>query len=142
LNHSTSIPSERPFTSLVIDDDEVDVELLRRALERVSDRRVVLLHYRDPDSALRALQEESVDVIFIDYQLGAETGLDAVKKIRGTGNTKPMILLSGMGTESMVSECLRAGADESLSKSDLTPENLRRSLQHAEGKYRLLQAKL
>ena len=142
LSNSPAITNKRPLTSLVIEDDGVDAHLLRLALNRTCDRDVVFLHHSDSDSALRELQEQCVDVIFIDYGLGSENGLEVVKKLRDAGIDKPMIVFTGMGSESLVSEFWRCGADEYLSKSDLTPETLRRSLKYAEGQYQRRQAEL
>ena len=65
--------------------------------------------------------EKRVDCLFLDYHLGAQTGLDVLADIRGAGNDVPVITLTGQGNEAVAVEAMKRGAQDYLSKADLTP---------------------
>jgi signal transduction histidine kinase len=81
------------------------------------------------------LSQRDVDVVFVDYQLGARTGVEVLAEIRAAEYLGPVIVLSGQGDEQVAAEIMRAGADDYLVKDDLSPAVLRRSLKHSEAKY-------
>ena len=87
------------ITILAIDDDPSDIELLREYLEAIPDWDVELLAYTDPGPARAELGRGEVDVIISDYMLGAETGLEMLRKIREAGDATPVIVLTGRATK-------------------------------------------
>lgn len=126
----------RELTVLAIDDDPGDVELLRRHLEAIDGLRIELTHVANAHKGLVWLDENDVDVIFLDLQLGSETGLGVVERIRARSDLRPVVVLTGHGDEYVAAELTRAGADDYITKTDLGPESLRRSLELAMARYR------
>lgn len=72
-----------------------------------------------------------MDCLFLDYQLGAYTGLDVLTDIRASGNDVPVITLTGQGNEAIAVEAMKRGAQDYLVKADLPPEALRRAIDNA-----------
>ncbi len=73
--------------------------------------------------ALRQLQESPVDIVITDLDMGAENGLELVKKIGQYYPHIPVIVLSMHSSEEFVSEALRYGASAYLLK-EAAPEEL------------------
>ncbi len=122
-------------TVLMIDDEQFDAELLERILVRVPDWQAQVVHYEDPQAALEALPGLDIDAIFLDYHIGNVDGLSVLKSIRALNFIKPVIVLTGQGSESIALEVMRAGADDYLLKGLLTPEAVSRVIKHAQAQY-------
>lgn len=120
---------------LVIDDDPADVELLQRHLALLDGWESDVELHSSADSVLPHIGRDQPDVIFVDFYLGATSGIDVVKAIRGAGHLAPIIMLTGQGSQSIVKDSLTSGADDYLDKNSLDAATLRRSLQHAGAQY-------
>jgi len=122
--------TEKVLDILVVDDDEIDRTLVRRALQAAG----LQLAWQEADTcegAIAALQERTFDCVFVDYLLPDGDGLILVQKIRSMHLTVPLIVLTGQGDEQIAVEVMKAGASDYLVKAKLTPESLARSLQYA-----------
>jgi two-component system cell cycle response regulator len=117
-----------PLTILAIDDDLGDMELLRRHLVDVPEFAITLVACTNADAGRAVLAGQAVDVIVLDYLLGADTGLDLLRALRDSGDRRPVIVLTGKGDERIAAAVMRAGADDYLVKEDLTPDAVYRSL--------------
>jgi two-component system cell cycle response regulator len=117
-----------PLTILAIDDDLADLELLWRCLEDVPDFAITLVACGDAAAGRTQLTNHAVDVIMLDYLLGADTAQNVLQEIRGCGDRRPVIVLTGKGDERIAAAMLRAGADDYLVKDDLRPDTVYRSL--------------
>ncbi len=105
---------------IVIDDDPGDIEILRRHLEQISAGTAEVTEFREPESALAELQFRDVDLIFIDYVLGEQTGLEVFQAIRDLGCDCPAVILTGQGSESIAVEAMKAGVADYIVKGSLT----------------------
>jgi len=117
------------MTILAVEDDQGDAELLRRNLEQIPGIDLDFMHVPTVVEAEAALSRVGVDLAFVDYRLGADTGLDLLRSIRASGDLRPIICLTGQGDEHVAADVLRAGADDYLTKSEVTPDKLRRSIE-------------
>ena len=116
----------------MVDDSEDDIALLRHVLARaLPESPVHLVHANAIRPALEQLQHPAYDVVFLDYQLGPETGLDLLRELRARGVETPVILLTGHGDEQVAVQAMRNGACDYLSKSRLDASTLQRSLRFA-----------
>src|SRR5574337_915938 len=111
-------PQSVPATSLrvlLVEDDQVDAELLVRALTHggfdVTSVRV------DTAEQMRAeLARADWDVILSDYRLPTFDGMAALKLLRSTGKAIPFILVSGTASDEAAIEVIRAGARDYVRK--------------------------
>lgn len=129
------------ITAFILDDDPRDLELLRRDLEDIPGWLVQVLGFNDWETGRKELTRRAVDVIFLDYLLGQETGLEVLREIRGSGDQRPVIVMTGQGDEQIAAEITRAGADDYLVKGLFNSDTLRRSIEGATLRYQLRREK-
>jgi signal transduction histidine kinase len=115
---------------LLLDDDEEDLMLTRDALAEAPGEYDVE-SVTSIASALKRAETIPYNVYLVDYRLGAESGLDFIRRAFDLGRDGPFILLTGQGEIGTDMEALRAGASDYLVKLDLTPEALARSIRYA-----------
>lgn len=116
---------------LHIEDDPADAELMRRATRGVGHIDIDVLLAQTLREASHVLNKEDVDVICLDYRLGKETGLEFLRRLRASGDFRPVVVVTGAGSEYAAVDLVRAGADEYVTKSDLSSELLERALRCA-----------
>ncbi|MGG6298189.1 ATP-binding protein [Leptolyngbya sp. AN02str] len=121
---------EERYRVLVVDDDNVDRMAVRRAL-KTAGIAVDLSEAWDFSSAIETLKTQRFDCLFIDYRLPDKDGLELVRDLRHRGVQIPLIVLTGQGDEQVAVEMMKAGANDYLSKSRITPQNLARVLHSA-----------
>jgi len=97
---------------LLIDDDESICYSIKRSLSNDYDIFTALSF----DQACTFLDNEDIDFIFLDYQLGEESGLDVLKKIRGIKKDIPVAFLTAHGTSEILMDAIRFGAVDFLAK--------------------------
>lgn len=121
----------QPLSIIAIDDDPADLEILRRHLEAISGRAVGFAGYTDPGAGRRALAAGGADVLFLDYLLGAENGLQLLGELRAEGVKTPIVMLTGYGDEELVAALMKAGASDYLPKARMSAETLDQILRNA-----------
>ncbi|HEY2952382.1 MAG TPA: response regulator [Verrucomicrobiae bacterium] len=83
-----SIPS-----ALVIDDNLDVLKTLRKLLNSLGVAQIT--EATSAEDALEVLRLQQFAVIVADYQLGGMNGVDFLEKLRDSGDTTPVLLLSG-----------------------------------------------
>ncbi len=115
---------------LLIDGDEVDRVMARRALQAAG-LDGAITDAADGKTGVQLLTTEGFDVALLDHALPDMDGLTALRAIRAAGVTTPIILLTGQGDEQLGVEMMRAGANDYLSKTRLSRDLLGHSVRHA-----------
>lgn len=115
---------------LVIDDNIADSTILKRLFNKLHLWKTNLKMVATADEGILTALNFSPDIIFIDYLLGGETGIEFIKKIKEHEIDASLVLLTGFGSESVVTQALRAGVNDYLNKSELTTDLLDRTLRH------------
>lgn len=64
------------------------------------------------------------DVILLDFQLGAENGLEWLKILRSRAGCPPIVMVTGAGSEDLVLTAMRAGAIDYIPKATLSVSRL------------------
>jgi diguanylate cyclase (GGDEF)-like protein/PAS domain S-box-containing protein len=116
---------------LAIDDDPADQELLRRYLSEVISYKVDISCLSGMETDFDEQIGQAADVIFLDYLLGRDNGLEKLHRLRDRGVATPVVMLTGQGDEGLVVELMRAGATDYLAKARLSPDTLERVLRNA-----------
>lgn len=114
-----------------------DVEQLRRNLGSLQQTLLELFHARLLDEARAVTAANTIEVVFLDYQLGMETGLDVLKGLRSAGFAGfagAIICMTGQGSEYIAKEFIREGADDYLPKRDINPGSLSRAIAGAKAR--------
>lgn len=124
---------------LFIEDDEAHVEIVRHLLEG---RGIGLVtDARTADEGLCLFQQGAWDLVLVDYRLPGASGLEGLDRIREIDPSVPAIMLTAVGDEQTAAAAIKRGADEYLSKNDLTttlPGTVRMLLKAKEGDERMM----
>ncbi len=115
---------------LIIDDNPADSNLLKRYFSKLDSWEVQLTITSNSDDGVKKYNAENHEIIIVDYLLGNDNGIDIIKKYKDLGFRAEYILLTGYGSESVVTDALRAGASDYLNKSALTSQVLEKTLRH------------
>lgn len=112
---------------LVIDDDEVDRDRVRRAIAKAG-WPAEILEAADPDDPAADVRISRPDVVVLDYGFPRSDGLKALRRLRAEDRWLPVVVLTGRDDASTAVELMKAGASDYIPKSMLTPERLVQSL--------------
>ena len=81
---------------------------------------------------LKKIKTQDFDCALIDYHLPDAKGLEIIEQLREVdGKEIPLIVLTGMGSETMAAEVMKKGAADYVSKNGLNGETLERSIRNA-----------
>jgi len=130
---------KRKLTILVIDDSPADAEILRRLLQQIDAWEIHFLAKHDSREGREEVLKGKADLIFLDYMLGSETGLELLNAIEKEGCFLPVIMLTGQGNEEIAVEAMKAGVSDYLVKGRLTSESLRLVISNALQKFKMQQ---
>jgi two-component system response regulator VicR len=97
---------------LLVDDDRELIDLLAFALKRAGLEPIAA---HDAAGALRLYEERQPDLVVLDINLGAQSGLDVLRELRRRGQL-PVIMLTALDSEEDKVRGLEAGADDYLTK--------------------------
>jgi len=125
---------------LIVDDDEDDYFITSDLIGSIpsSDFSISWCHnYKDAREKIFA---RNFDIYFIDYLLGAKTGLDLLKEAVAAGCEEPIILLTGKGNHDVDMEAMKVGAMDYLVKGELSEEKLERCIRYALDRSAVLKA--
>jgi two-component system response regulator RegA len=98
---------------LLVDDDIVFSDLLRRALEKRGLQVKVAHNYKD---AIAIAKTCSPAFAVVDLKLGVESGLDLVAPLRSIRVDMQIILLTGYASVATAVDAIKRGADNYLPK--------------------------
>jgi len=99
---------------LVVDDEGAMRELLRKALT-LKGHQVVTVP--NAEQSLELIFKEPFDLVLLDIDLGGESGISILKRIREIQKKLPVVIYSGSLTPARESEVRAAGASEAFSKT-------------------------
>jgi len=74
--------------------------------------------------------KESYDICIADYRLGAENGIDLMRRLIDKGCTWPVVIATGKGAREIDIEAMRQGAADYIEKSSLNPDTFERCIRY------------
>src|SRR4030095_11943481 len=77
---SKSLPELMPLRALIVDDEPVARQRLKRFLRKASDVTIVA-ECADADAAIAAIQKHELDLVFLDVQMPKISGFEVVRVI-------------------------------------------------------------
>ena len=109
------VPAERPARILVVDDVADNREILTRRLLR---RGFEVSEASGGMEALRAIEEQDLDLVLLDIMMPDLVGTDVVRRVRETKSPSdlPIIMVSAMTQSEDVSQALELGANDYVTK--------------------------
>jgi two-component system cell cycle response regulator len=120
---------------LLVDDSDDAFEIIKETLRDINFND--LSRAVNIKEALTVLKQDKFDLILLDHVLNDGTGFDFLAKIAEEGIEIPVIVVTGQGSEMLVSQMIREGASDYLPKSKLSTESLSRAINNTIEKARL-----
>ncbi|MBU0917368.1 MAG: response regulator [Gammaproteobacteria bacterium] len=118
----------RELQILIIDDDDVDRERVRRCLGD-STLCARMMEAESGNEAMRILSSQAIDCVLLDNCLGDTTGSALLRAIRElTAYAGPIIMVTGAGSEALVVEAMQEGASDYVPKVQLDAERLTQAI--------------
>ena len=127
------MPGTKPpnIRILIIDDDEDDFFITSEYLKQIQEYQLQIDWCYRYNDAIQHLHERKYDMYFVDYRLGAKTGLDFLKEAVRVGCEEPIVLLTGKGNKDVDIEAMQMGATDYLIKTELTTDKLERCIRYS-----------
>lgn len=116
---------------LIIDDSIDDQELYSRALAKVQTVDYHIKTASSGETGLDAIQSFKPNCLLLDYSLPGRDGLDILNDIRENHPFLPVVFLTGYGNDRIAVEAMRSGAQDYLTKSNVSKELLHQAIQNA-----------
>jgi DNA-binding NarL/FixJ family response regulator len=107
---------EPQATTIVLADDHAIVREGLAALCATNPGFKVIAQCSDGESAVEVIQSEKPDFAILDLHMPKLTGLEVIRKLRASGSTTKLMILSISREDATVVEALRVGADAYLLK--------------------------
>jgi len=103
----------RGSTILLVDDEKVFTSNMSKLL---TSRGYRVSAVNDGDSAIRALQENSYDVVVLDLKMPGMDGITTLKEVKKLGLFTETLILTGHGSIDTALDALKLGAYDYLTK--------------------------
>ncbi len=126
---ATATLMDKVFKVLVIDGDAVDRMTVIRAFKG-ADFQTEILEAIDCTSGISLAISHQFDCIFIDYRLPDGNGIELLHKLREQGIRIPIVSLTGQNDDRVAVDLMKAGASDYLSKTQISPAQLRQVFQN------------
>ena len=120
------------FTNiLIIDDDKDDFIITSEYINDIDSANFHIDWCYNYLEALAYMKQHKYHLYFVDYRLGAKTGLDLIKDAIQADCEEPIVLLTGKGNQAIDRQAMQAGAADYLIKTELNTEKLERCIRYA-----------
>jgi signal transduction histidine kinase len=124
-------PNMPLIKTLLVDDDEDDFVLIRDLLSEVDKVSFTVDWVPNFEEAFSALKRNKHDVCLLDYRLGRHDGLEILELIEPETISMPIIFLTGQGDYEVDTMAMKAGVEDYLSKDEINPSLLERTIRYA-----------
>jgi PAS domain S-box-containing protein len=116
---------------LLIEDSEGDARLIREMLNEPGSHNVELNHVECMAEAEEHLKIYTPDIILCDLGLPDAQGLDALHRAQAAAPRIPVVVLTVLDSDPLVTQSLQAGAQDYLIKGQIDTRSLLRALRYA-----------
>ena len=117
--------------TLVVESDPLDADFMLRALVQGGLPDYRLLKSEQLGDAVALAQEHKLQLIVAELTLPDARGFDAIRALREAAPSTPLVVIGTGADEAFALAALRAGAQDYLVRSQLTPDSMRRALRFA-----------
>ncbi|BAY14546.1 two-component hybrid sensor and regulator [Anabaenopsis circularis NIES-21] len=121
------------LTIFLIDDCAVDRYIYRQYLQHDKFQSYNIVEFETAKQAMTWCEQQTPDVILLDYLMPDEDGREFLRKLRENLNNQQsaIILLTGAGDEMIAVNAMKNGAQDYLVKNNFTPKALHSTIHHA-----------
>lgn len=131
-----------PDRLLVIEDSRSDALVVRHCLASATVPAYEVVIVESLADGVAALQRGHFDLVLLDLTLPDSEGLETLSGVISTAPDIPVVVLTGHDEDGVGLACIDAGAQDYLSKAEMTADSLGRVVSFALGRSRETQAKL
>ncbi|PTY36859.1 diguanylate cyclase [Saccharospirillum sp. MSK14-1] len=114
---------------LIIDDDAID---RMSAIRTLGESELTLDQVDQAPTAeegIRLATQRKYNVILLDYQIPPYNGIEVLREIRGSNDyATSIVMLSHSNDEQLALDCIEAGAQDFVMKSEVTATRLKRAI--------------
>lgn len=116
---------------LVVEDNELDRRAMVRVLSSVAETDFEIEISEDLATAVASVRAHDFDCVLLDLSLPDSVGLDSVDALLDANERTPVVVLTGLDDPTVAIAAVRRGAQDYLTKQDLQPSSVARSIQYA-----------
>ncbi|WP_180966716.1 sensor histidine kinase [Cohaesibacter celericrescens] len=116
---------------LIVDDCEDDREMYIRHLRSDDEFSYRFIEAETADEALLLYQANTIHGILLDFSLPGRDGTQVLADLKKLDNHIPAVMLTGQGNEKVAADAIKLGAQDYLTKSDVTAAALKRVVHNA-----------
>ncbi|RYF90227.1 MAG: response regulator, partial [Chitinophagaceae bacterium] len=125
------MPENTRIKIMIVDDDQDDFIITSEYIRHIPGTSFEIDWCPRYNDALKYMTTRSHDLYFVDYRLGAKSGVDLLKEALQNNVEEPIILLTGKGNYNVDIEAMQLGAVDYLIKTELSIEKMERSIRYA-----------
>ncbi|MCG6882043.1 MAG: response regulator [Deltaproteobacteria bacterium] len=122
---------------LLVEDDEDDFVLFKHLISKIKASRFEMERAKTYESAMEQMSRGDFDICFLDYRLGAHTGLEILEQASSIGFDAPIIFLTGYGDYATDVQAMKSGASDYLIKGEFDGALLERVIRYSLSRDRL-----
>jgi Flp pilus assembly CpaE family ATPase len=122
---------DKEIKVLLVEDNLGDARLVQEILSEAEGRRFCIQHTDSLLAALEALTHDHFDVALVDLSLPDCHGMQICTTLQTHAPELPIVVLTGLDSESMALDAVRSGVQDYLIKRTLSTDSLVRALEYA-----------
>lgn len=123
--------SARTIRLLHVEDSPVERRFMAHHLSGMRDFAFDIRFAESEEAAVSEFEGGGIGCVILDYNLAEGNGLSCLRRIRERDQIVPIIAVSGQATPEVAAELLEAGADDYITKQDLSANLIAESLRMA-----------
>jgi len=116
---------------LIVDDDEDDFIITSEYIKSIPGAAFSIEWCKNYNDGIKHLLAHDHDLYFVDYRLGAKSGVDFLIEALEHNCEEPIVLLTGKGNYEVDIQAMQLGAVDYLIKTELSVEKIERSIRYA-----------
>lgn len=125
------MPPSKNIRILVVEDDEDDFFILSEYIRHIPGMTATIKWHSKYEDALNDMINGRHDLYFVDYRLGAKSGVALLKEALDHNCQEPIILLTGKGNYNVDLQAMQLGAVDYLVKTELNYEKVERCIRYS-----------
>lgn len=106
--------AKRPPEKILIVDDEPDIAIILKL--HLEESGYSTSWAADGETALKLLHSNGHDLVLLDVRMPGISGVEVLQRLREKGFDTAVIMMTAHGNESLVVECMKAGAADYVAK--------------------------
>ncbi|MCP4703645.1 MAG: response regulator [candidate division Zixibacteria bacterium] len=111
---------------LIVDDSQIMRKIITGVLKKLKVNDTIEA-VNGQEAVTKAGENDDIGLILMDWNMPVMNGLDAVKKIRGTGSKVPIVMCTTEAEKERVLEAVKAGTNDYLVKP-FNPKDIQNKL--------------